>query len=70
VIGLPPDHSTLLADLRWAQRSNLVHIKIDVDDRVSQDIKLTSNSLNFTAVTKSGATYHVTIEFFGEIDEV
>lgn len=63
-------------EVLWAQRSstteaekNYVYLTISAPDVLKIDVDLKSNSLSFTGHSDTKkTTYHVELEFFGEID--
>ena len=60
--------STLLPDVRWAQRADTVYLKVDVDDRASEGIDVNESRLTFHATKKNGDQFRVVVEFFADVE--
>ncbi|CAG2171999.1 unnamed protein product [Oppiella nova] len=62
-------HKVLPAPVYWAQRSNLVYIKIGVEDVKSPDIKVEKDKIYYKGVgSGSKQEYEANLELFDEIN--
>ncbi|XP_054165976.1 co-chaperone protein daf-41-like [Oppia nitens] len=66
---MPETQSKVLsAPVYWAQRSNLVYVKIGVEDVKSPEVKVDKNKIYFKAVGSGKQEYEADLELFDEIN--
>merc|ERR1719238_589283 len=58
--------SDKIANIKWAQRKNLILLKIDVNGATSEDIQLTADNLSISVTAPSGEIFKFKTDLFAE----
>lgn len=59
---------TLHPPLKWSQKKDEVHVKVELRDVTDEDIKFHEGKFLEISCSSSGKKYHEKIELFEEID--